>query len=1081
MNKGVLIVGGSIGGLQAALDMADAGVPVHLIEDSPFLGQAGGTGLPRHLLNTRLLEVVRHPRIHLMTKAQIQGLEVEADCIHVGVNIQPRYIDLAKCTACGECLEVCPVTVPGSDHPAIHLDGQPSCMAIDKAGRAPCANTCPAGIHVQGYVALIAQGRFREAINLIREAMPFPSVCGRVCNHYCEMNCTRGRVDKPVNIMALKRFVADWEYAHRDELGISSLATQGQVESNKKKIAVIGSGPAGLTAARDLNRLGYTVTVFEALPIPGGMMRVGIPPHRLPAEMLDWEIQHILNEGVELRLNTWVDDIPGLLANGYAAVLIATGAHQAKKLSMRDSNHSDNWLSLDVLRKVCLGKNLDLSGRRVIVLGGGNVALDTARTVLRLGAQEVRMACLEPRGEMPGFDWEINVAEQEGIEMCPGRNFKEIVVKRNKIVGVRCAQVNFRGFMGGRPDFDEIAGSEHILPADLVIWAIGQGPNFSFLPQDGSINTRFPVGIQSDANMMTTMPGVFVAGDVHRGVTFFVVDAIGEGHRAARSIDRYLRGTHGVQEADPLPVVTLTDGDVKTRLKQRRNARLKRVQIASLPVHERIHNFHEVDFTISEAQAVAEANRCLVCGPCSECQACIEVCKPGAILHQQQGTTTEVDVSAILYAGDPETFPVDSLAAVPNIHHIPPDDPITASAVSAKVLSSLETTHTPALVAPSPSLTSAPARIGVFICQCGEEIARTVDTEAVLRNISVLPDVIHSQLLPFSCSQAAAQVIAEAIHAHQLDRAVLAACSCCAVNQVCFSCTYQRVRCKQNLGLFTPPGEDGKNLPYAAQEARFEFVNIREQCAWIHAGDPQATTDKATSLVAAAVARVRAAPIKLAGARSIERSVMILGSGAASTACQAAFHQQGITVQKVDKLPSTIQRTGGRYVVTGGHESWKASAIVLAPSNKREQERLLAAFGRERRRPQANVVWGGLETTRPGVFFCAPGIDPNQTGAAVSARVNAWLGRIESRPPLAAIVDPERCRACKTCVDTCEYCAPELVEVGGGRRAAWIDPAICRGCGTCAVHCPSGAISAGCSTDAQVQAMLHAILVESPQ
>ena len=176
------------------------------------------------------------------------------------------------------------------------------------------------------------------------------------------------------------------------------------------------------------------------------------------------------------------------------------------------------------------------------MLGGGNVALDTARTVLRLGASEVRMACLEARGEMPGFEWEIVVAEEEGIQMCPGRTFKEVVVEDDQIVGVRCVEVDFRGFKDGRPDMDEIPDTEHILPADIVIWAIGQGADLSFLPEDGSVQTREPAGIQTDSEMMTSMPGVFVAGDVHRGVTFFVVDAIGEGHKAARGIDRYLRG-----------------------------------------------------------------------------------------------------------------------------------------------------------------------------------------------------------------------------------------------------------------------------------------------------------------------------------------------------------------------------------------------------------------------------------------------------------------------------------------------------------------------------------------------------------
>ncbi|MGW8249721.1 MAG: FAD-dependent oxidoreductase, partial [Anaerolineales bacterium] len=410
-------------------------------------------------------------------------------------------------------------------------------------------DACPTDQRAQGYIALVKQKRYADAYWAIRREHPFPSVCGRVCNHRCEDACSRGKYDQPVNIMGLKRFVSDWAYQHRDELpnmrdkSIVGTPFVKHPLHTGKRVAIIGAGPAGLTSALDLVRLGHAVTVFDALPVAGGMMRVGIPPHRLPTELLDWEIQQITAEGVELRLNTWIDNIPGLLEKhngepGYDAVLIATGAHQAKKLPIRNSNHPDNLMSLNVLRQACLGDGGRLDGKKVVVLGGGNVALDTARAVLRLGASEVRMACLEPRGEMPGFQWEIGVAEEEGVQMYPGRTFKEIVVEGERISGVRCVNIHFHGFKHGRPVMDEIPGSEHILPADLVVWAIGQGPDFSFLPSDGSINTRFPVGIQSDPDMMTTMPGVFVAGDVHRGVTFFVVDAIGEGHKAARSIDR---------------------------------------------------------------------------------------------------------------------------------------------------------------------------------------------------------------------------------------------------------------------------------------------------------------------------------------------------------------------------------------------------------------------------------------------------------------------------------------------------------------------------------------------------------------
>ena len=350
-----------------------------------------------------------------------------------------------------------------------------------------------------------------------------------------------------------------------------------------KKVAVIGAGPAGLTAALDLVRLGHGVSVFDALPAAGGMMRVGIPPHRLPDELLDWEIQQIIDEGVELKLNTRVDDVPGLLRQGYAAVLIATGAHRARKLPLKNADHPDNWLSLDLLRRVGLGERIDLLGRKVVVLGGGNVALDTARTVLRLGASEVCMACLEPRGEMPGFAWEIGVAEEEGIRIFPGRTFKEIIIQDDKISGVRCVEVDFRGFKDGRPNFDEIPGTEHILPADLVVWAIGQAPDLSFLPPDGSLRIR-PSGDPTQAEMEADIPGVFWAGDLRRGVTFFVVDAISDGHKAARHIDRYLRGAAGMQEPVMLPVVRLSEETVQAKLASGDVSPKGRVDISCIPV-----------------------------------------------------------------------------------------------------------------------------------------------------------------------------------------------------------------------------------------------------------------------------------------------------------------------------------------------------------------------------------------------------------------------------------------------------------------------------------------------------------------
>jgi len=612
-----------------------------------------------------MVSVGRHENISLLSYSEVEHVSGYVGNYQVRVRRKARYVDESKCTGCGKCAEACPVEVSNSfdldlskRKAAYRFSAQsvPGAYVIEKKGIAPCRAACPTDQRAQGYIALIRQKRYADAYWAIRREHPFPSVCGRVCNHRCEDACSRGKYDEPVNIMGLKRFVADWAYAHRDELpNMRDKSLVGTPFSHNptptgKKVAIIGAGPAGMTAGLDLVRIGHQVTVFDSLPTAGGMMRVGIPPHRLPIERLDWEIKQILDEGVNLQLNTWVDDIPALLGNGYNAVLIATGAHQTKKLPIRNSNHPSNLMSLDVLRRACLGEKIDLSDKSVAVLGGGNVALDTARTVLRLGAKKVHMVCLESRGEMPGFAWEIGVAEEEGVIVCPGRTFKEIVVKEDVVIGVLCTEIIFRGFKRGRPDFSEIPGTEHIIPADLIVWAIGQAPNFSFLPQDGSINTRYPVGVQSDTEMMTTMPGVFVAGDVHRGVTFFVVDAIEEGHHAARSIDRYLRGAAGIQEPHRPPTVELSRDDINQKFIHGEASRGTRIPISSIPLEERIHNFHEVDLTLTEEEAIAEAERCLRCGICSECLECLTACERGAINHDMKDTTLDLTVGTIILA-----------------------------------------------------------------------------------------------------------------------------------------------------------------------------------------------------------------------------------------------------------------------------------------------------------------------------------------------------------------------------------------------------------------------------------------------
>jgi heterodisulfide reductase subunit A len=525
-----------------------------------------------------------------------------------------------------------------------------------------------------GYIALVKEKRYADAYWAIHRENPFPSVCGRVCNHPCEEACSRGSFDEPVNIMGIKRFVADWAYENRDSLpnmrdkSIIGTPFKKDPPPTGKKIAIIGAGPAGLTAGLDLVRLGHKVKVFDALPVAGGMIRVGIPPHRLPYDRLEWEIQQIVKEGVEIQLNTWIDDIQGLFKDGYNAVLLATGAHQAFKLPIRNSNHPDNWLSLDLLKKACLNEDIDLSGRDIIVLGAGDVAMDAARVAVRLGSPKVKIVC---RGMRASFN-EITEAQEEGIEILNGKTFQKIIVENENIVGIECLRAEVGGIVDGQRQFKKIPNSEHIVPGDLVIWALGQRPDFSYLPWDGSVNTRYPVGIQADDEMMTTMPGVFTAGDVRRGTTFFVVDAVAEGHHAARCIDRFLRDGDGIQEPERIPVAHLGKEEIESIISKGVASSRPRIPISTIQPEERINSFQEVELGLTEDQVIEEAERCVQCGICAECLECVSVCDRGAINHEMQDEIEEFKVGTIVMATgfkdfDPRNAPEFGYEIYPNV------------------------------------------------------------------------------------------------------------------------------------------------------------------------------------------------------------------------------------------------------------------------------------------------------------------------------------------------------------------------------------------------------------------------------
>ena len=1113
MTKDALIVGSNIASLQTTLDLADSGIRVHLIEANPFLKANGGSSHRSPKLNTRMLEIARHPNVTVWTKTKIDRLNKSEDDFQVELHRQPRYVDLELCTACGECVEVCPVTVPGSDHKVIYMDGQPGCMAIEKLGLAPCSNACPGGVHVQGYVALIAQGRFQEAIDLIREAIPFPSICGRVCTHPCEINCRRMEIDAPVSVRLLKRFVADWEVEQQSK-GAGEQGSRGETKqivketTNAKKVAIVGAGPGGMTVADRLARKGYQVTVFEKLPVFGGMMAIGIPGYRLPRDVIAREYQQIQDLGVEIKLNTAIGPdgdhgLDDLFEMGYEVVCLAIGAHKSQSLSIPGEELPGVVHGIDVLKTISLiHQQNDLHNEvnllqvlrrgiktRIAVLGGGNTALDVARSLKRYNVEDVNILYRRTRAEMPAMPEEVEDAEKEGIKLdylvSPVRVLGD---DAHGVTGLECLRMEL-----GEPDSSgrrrpvPLEGSEFVVDLDLVVLAIGQKPDLEFLDEDHGIEVTPWDQIQVDApRFMTSRPGVFAVGDVVRDAEMVVIEAIGMGKKAAEAIDAYLCG-------EQLPKFARDVQIANRYLTAAERTQKPRNRVATIPIEQRMSSNAEVELGYTTEQAIAEANRCLACGPCSECQACVQVCKPGAIIHNQRHSYPELNVGAVIWADGSKEY---NDWTGEGFFSLTPEDPLLGSAVANQVWVHLngseyrkcnvglidtvnhavgkspwETEHTPGFA-------NQPDRTGVFICQCGTdgqgEISRVVDTQSIRARAATWPGVIHAEVLPFSCSPEGAHQIDEALQTYSLNRIVLAGCSCCSIDQVCDSCTYQRIRCKDNLQLFTKP-ERSSALGTIDQATKFVFVNIREQCAWVHQDDPAAATSKAKALIAGSVARAMATPTKLYGAEKVQKSVLILGNNAAASNCLSAMKERGIAAQRVEHLPESIHHAGGQYIVAQNGHNWHASALILAPKNKPELKRIFKAFESHKPLPEGQLTGNGIQNPRPGVYLIEAKLDPIIAAAAATGRLAAWLNRVENQHPIASTVNPARCRACGTCGEICDFGAPELIEVNG-HHTSWIDPTLCSGCGTCVAHCPSGAITAGYSTDAQIEAMLSAIL-----
>jgi len=657
-----LVLGGGVAGIQCSLDLAEGGYKVYLVEKAPALGghmaQLDKT-FPTNdcsmcTLAPKLVEAGRHLNIEIVTNSELTGLEGAPGDFQAKIHHHARYVDPDICTSCGECVPVCPIAVKDryneelGERKAIYKlypQAIPNTYVVDKKGYAPCKSNCPVETSAQGYIALIAEGRFEDAYRVAAEPNPFPSVCGRVCAHPCETACTRGSVDEPISIASLKRYACDH--------GAPADLPEKLPVVFDEKVAIIGGGPAGLSCARDLAQYGYATTVFEALPVAGGMLRVGIPDHRLPPDVLQREIDQICALGVDLRLNQrcGVDfTVDSLLADGCQAVFLAPGLHTSAPAPAKGDDLDGCLKAVEFLRELNLGDPMPV-GDRVVVIGGGDVAFDTARSASRLTSingkpPEVTIAYRRTRDEMP--------ASSEEIEDGLGEQLKiEYLVAPVEIIGAggKVSAIKLQRCKLGEPDEqgrrrpEPIDGDFVEIACDTVIFAIGQAIVDDFATGLDDVEIKWNAVKTEPDTLATAHPAVFAGGDVAPTGPLTAIEAIAAGRKGAASIHNHLRGeqlvalwTDSLDEARP-------DDEALAKI-----APEPRLEMPEWPGAERRRNWVEVRRGYTEEQAIAEAKRCLQCAICSECMECVRACGPGALLHGERDKEIDVNVGAVVMA-----------------------------------------------------------------------------------------------------------------------------------------------------------------------------------------------------------------------------------------------------------------------------------------------------------------------------------------------------------------------------------------------------------------------------------------------
>ncbi|MCJ7514854.1 MAG: FAD-dependent oxidoreductase [Dehalococcoidia bacterium] len=1149
MTRSVAVIGNSVGAAQCALTLAGLGAEVSLIVPAKALSLRNSGSNDSQIDSADeylrvwplLLRVASDPRVNVYTGSGVEAVTKKRGQLNIAIKKLPRYVDESLCTSCGKCQESCPVKIPFSDRGSNSLRGAiheplagvrsvPAAYTIDKSGTAPCRVACPLGINVPGFICLLAKDKADEALNLINQTAPLAGILGRVCSHPCEDNCQRTKVDSPVFIKALHRYAAD------NASGDINYLTH-PVEPKEGKIAIIGSGPSGLAAAWELARRGYTPTIFESHAVVGGMLATGIPRFRLPREVREREVEAIKAMGVDVKTGVMVGrdiTLSDLREQGYKAFYVAIGAGLNNKLNIpgEDLEGVVDVISMLFALNLKVGTTV---GSNVVVIGGGNSAVDSARAVKRRSKGTVRILYRRTAQEMTAIKEHVEEATEEGVLIEFLTAPIEIIGDGTRVTGISCQRMKLgKVDATGRRQPVPIEGSEFTIDADHVVVAIGQRPSTALLRiKDIKTNEDLTINV-NPLTLQTSIPDIFAGGDCVTGPNT-VVEAMAAGIRAAESLDRYISG-RDLKEGRSLDLPEPVEVDIE----QRYVSPQKRAKMPTLSHLDRMGSYEETTRGLSAEVVNLEAGRCLSCALCSGCLECERICQVRAVSHKDTVESVTIQTGAVVNFTTENTTVDFSGPGVFNVNAGSigelRDELSRASAIALEVAGDLKLLEKDVSIKKGTggnhggglNLQSELAgvdstgheRTGVILCRCGGSISSIVDLPKAAEEIWLMPGVSHVRELPQVCTEQAARDIKALASEEKLNRLVVAACRCCNLEQICFSCTEQRVRCQQYLN---------EQLA-GALKVPVEFVNIREQCAWVHGDDTAQATSKAVDIITSGVLRAQGALPSILLERPISRGVLVLSTGLSGLAAAASLASQAHPITIIYK--SELKKPGGKkpikyfeteagllkelgelgvspvpwpkkigingvpgnYEVALEHNNIKVGAVVadsgavekiLAQADTSFREslvgRILGWHKKPDKRQILNFTLREFAIGDPTGIYIAPSNTSEPpgkqviVGQAMAARVFNYLKQGVLGARITAVnIDRQLCRGCGDCFAVCPYIEMKVSDQGTAYAA--VDPILCLGCGACITSCPTGAINQTAQSDLSIINTLESLL-----